>query len=223
MACCSTGKRAQPKPKCHQRHHKVKLITSPLHNKQQSTHFHVHSDQNLQSCLKIENKPIMPVTYHCDFLGSKLLSPFQGPLLSSKKKHMEAVQSNTTERAQRSPRPPTISQHGRSRAGHEEPADPTENQAVLRQERYWLQSLVCSCTSLSQLGTKVSLRGSVHLHRTTSEGKKKKCLSTQGKKKRERRISQSVKLDCVDRLDPTLPHKRVRESMGYVTYCDFSL
>lgn len=114
--------------------------------------------KHLQSCLKIENKPIMPVTYHCDFLGSKLLSPFQGPLLSSKKKHMEAVQSNTTERAQRSPRPPTISQHGRSRAGHEEPADPTENQAVLRQERYWLQSLVCSCTSQSQLGTKVSLR-----------------------------------------------------------------
>lgn len=148
--------------------------------------------KHLQSCLKIENKPIMPVTYHCGFLGSKLLSPFQGPLLSSKKKHMEAVQSNTTERAQRSPRTPTISQHGRSRAGHEEPADPTENQAVLRQERYWLQSLVCSCTSQSQLGTKVSLRGSVHLHRTRSEGeKKKKCLSTQGKKKREKNFAVS--------------------------------
>lgn len=138
---------------------------------------------------------------------------------------METGLTNTSERVHSSPRPPTISQHSSSRAArevrHGKPAEPTQTQPVVRQQRNWLKSLVCSCTSLSQLGTKVSLRGLSICIRTSVEGGK--MMFVDSGKKKEKRTLQTVTLDCVDRLNPTLPHKRVRKSKGYVTYCDFSL
>lgn len=129
---------------------------------------------------------------------------------------MEAGQTKTSERAQW---PPTISQRDSSRAALRSDMKNQQSPQRTNQLSGWSstgwRAFVSSCTSLSQLGTKVSLRGWSICIRTSVEGGN--MFVDSGKKKKQNFAV------SVDRLNPTLPHKRLRKSKGWVTYCNFSL
>lgn len=134
---------------------------------------------------------------------------------------MEAVQTSPSERERERGRAaisPTVCQHGSSRAarkvGHERPADRDEQPISPHSQAQagaGLATVPCVFLhSTVPARNKSQPAGLFHLHPRTSAWWENMFANLGGKKPNE----QSVKLDCVDRLDPTLPHKRARKSKG---------